>query len=177
MTASKNGQNGSVKVERNNIVAAGGDLTIETGASGSTEVKDSRLVSSTRIRIATGPGGNCVSEPNGLFAPVKELCGVITTTLVQKGAAIAMAEQQQMTGVKIYPNPGSNGMVNVSLGNSSDAVDILVADINGRVIRQWRNFKNNTLLISELTTGVYSLQIINHKSGKRTAERFVIIGQ
>jgi hypothetical protein len=177
MAASRNGQNGSVKVERNNISADGGDLIIETGASGSTEVKDSRLVSATKIRIATGAGGNCVVQDNGYAAPVQELCGATTTTIAQKSAGMVIVEKQQNNKIIISPNPGSNGMVNVSFGNLSEVVEVMVLDINGRIIRQWKNFKNNTLLINNLAAGVYSLKIINHKNGKQSTERFIITGR
>ncbi|MBP6687748.1 MAG: T9SS type A sorting domain-containing protein [Lacibacter sp.] len=177
MVASRNGQNGSVKVEQCNISAATGDLIIETGASGSTEVKDSRLVSATRIGIAAGPGGSCVSQANGIFAPLQELCSSNVTALAQNSSDIVDAEKQQTGKIIIFPNPGNNGMVNVSFGNLSEVVDVFVADINGRTIRQWRNFKNNTLLISDLAAGVYSLKIINPKSGKQSVEKFIIIGR
>lgn len=177
MAASRNGQNGSVKVERNNIVAAGGNLIIETGASGSTEVKDSRLVSSTRIRIATGAGGNCVAQANGYFAPVQELCGATVIAPAQKGTAITEATMPVHEKTVVYPNPTSNGVVNVSVGNMAGAVDVLVVDLTGRVLRQWRSVKNNTLVIHGLAVGVYSLKIIDHANGKQRSERFVVIGR
>lgn len=74
MAASRNGLNGAIKVEKSSIGARTGDLLIETGAQGSTDVKENRLFSATRIRIATGAGGSCNAQPNELFAPVVEAC-------------------------------------------------------------------------------------------------------
>lgn len=74
MAASRNGQKGSLKVEKSTVGARTGDLLMETGASGSTEVKENRLFSNTRIRIATGAGGSCIAYPNELYAPVVEAC-------------------------------------------------------------------------------------------------------
>lgn len=74
MAASRNGQKGSLKVEKSSVGASTGDLLMETGAQGSTEVKENRLFSPTRVRIATGAGGSCTAQPNEIYAPVVEAC-------------------------------------------------------------------------------------------------------
>jgi hypothetical protein len=73
LLASLNGQKGGLKLEKS-FVGAPGDIVLETGAQGVTEVKENRGGSDTRIRVAAGPGGNCVAQPNSFFAPVLQLC-------------------------------------------------------------------------------------------------------
>jgi hypothetical protein len=55
-------------------INAGGSLRIETGNFGTTEVKDSSLTSPTLARIASGPGGTCISLNNIITAPVQQIC-------------------------------------------------------------------------------------------------------
>jgi hypothetical protein len=69
--ASGTGAGGLLKLEKS-IVSATGDIILESG--GTTEVKENDVTSGTRIRVAAGPGGACVDEPNTFVAPVVEEC-------------------------------------------------------------------------------------------------------
>lgn len=73
MLASRSGQKGSLKLEKSHVSATG-DIALETGAQGVTEVKENNGGSETRLRVAAGPGGNCVAQSNSFFAPVLEIC-------------------------------------------------------------------------------------------------------
>lgn len=55
-------------------VTAGGNLRIETGGLGNSEVLDSNLTSNTLVRILSGAGGNCKSQNNVISAPVQQIC-------------------------------------------------------------------------------------------------------
>ncbi|MCI0539495.1 MAG: hypothetical protein L0Z50_30155, partial [Verrucomicrobiales bacterium] len=71
--ASKGGSSGVLKFEKS-AVGAAGDVLLESGSQGKTEVKDSNITSGTKIRIATGAGGSCSSGSNNLIAPVVQQC-------------------------------------------------------------------------------------------------------
>ncbi len=58
-----------------------GDLLMETGALGSREVKENSLSSTTRIRMASGPGDSCVAQPNNFSAPVMEAARVFSARI------------------------------------------------------------------------------------------------
>jgi hypothetical protein len=73
MRASRTGQGGVLKLEKS-FVSATGDVVMESGSLGDTNVKDNEVYSETRIRVASGPGGACVAEPNEFVAPVVEAC-------------------------------------------------------------------------------------------------------
>jgi hypothetical protein len=55
-------------------VNAGGNIRVETGSLGNSEVLDSNLTSSTLARIATGAGGSCKSQNNIISAPAQQIC-------------------------------------------------------------------------------------------------------
>jgi hypothetical protein len=71
MLASRLGSGGVLKIEKS-FVSATGDVIMES--SGVTEVKENDLTSATRIRVASGPGGACVAEPNDFAAPAVAAC-------------------------------------------------------------------------------------------------------
>ncbi len=74
--ASRGGLTGSLKLEKSRLTAPG-DVLLESGAQGTTEVIENNVASTgtgTRIRVATGPSGSCKAQPNSFSAPVLDLC-------------------------------------------------------------------------------------------------------
>jgi transcriptional regulator of acetoin/glycerol metabolism len=47
-----------VRCRNTSFVSATGDVVIESGSLGNTNVKDNEVYSETRIRVASGPGSN-----------------------------------------------------------------------------------------------------------------------
>ena len=74
----------------------------------------------------------------------------------------------------IYPNPSSTGSVNVVFDMTNTTRDVLLYDMTGRLLRQWKNLSGNTLRIDNLRTGIYNLKITDNKNEVSTAERFVV---
>lgn len=74
----------------------------------------------------------------------------------------------------IYPNPSSDGKVNVVFEDKEVIRDITLVDMNGRVVKQWQNVRNNTLKIENLVTGIYTVRILNKETGEQIVEKFVI---
>lgn len=73
LLASLSGQKGGLKLEKSSLSATG-DIVLETGAQGVTEVKENSGGSDTRIRVAAGSDGECVAQSNSFFALVLEIC-------------------------------------------------------------------------------------------------------
>ncbi|WP_034062603.1 T9SS type A sorting domain-containing protein [Lacinutrix jangbogonensis] len=74
------------------------------------------------------------------------------------------------TSFSIYPNPASNGFVNITT-TSNEAINVTVFDILGKqVISQTIN--NNRLDVSNLNTGVYILKL--NQNGAITTKKLVI---
>jgi len=75
----------------------------------------------------------------------------------------------------IYPNPSSNGTVNIIFEGDSEANrQAVLLDMNGRVVREWKNISGNSLQIDQLNSGIYNLRIIDKKTGDQTIEKFVV---
>lgn len=71
--ASVNGRNGILKIQKSHLRSPG-DLVLETGAQGLTEVVENYGGSSTRFRVATGTGGSCIAQNNDILAPIMQVC-------------------------------------------------------------------------------------------------------
>ncbi|MEQ1642064.1 MAG: hypothetical protein ABL959_01305 [Pyrinomonadaceae bacterium] len=71
--ASANGPKGGLKIQKSNLIPSG-DIVLETGPQGQTEVKENYGSSPTRLRIATGAGGSCLAQQNSITAPVMQVC-------------------------------------------------------------------------------------------------------
>jgi hypothetical protein len=71
--ASVNGQKGTVKIQKSHLRSSG-DIVVETGSQGLTDVVENYGASDTRLRVATGAGGSCLSQLNTITAPVMQVC-------------------------------------------------------------------------------------------------------
>jgi hypothetical protein len=80
----------------------------------------------------------------------------------------------QKTKTIIYPNPSSDGKVNVIFEDRDVSRHVSLMDMNGRVVRQWKNVLTNTLQIENLVTGFYTVRIINTETGEQTVEKLVV---
>ena len=71
--ASVNGQKGILKIQKSHLRSSG-DIVLETGGQGLTEMVENYGASSTRLRVATGTGGSCIAQLNSILAPVMQVC-------------------------------------------------------------------------------------------------------
>ncbi len=64
------------------------------------------------------------------------------------------------SNIDIYPNP-TNGLVSVSLGNTSTLVDVTVMEVSGRIVKS-ESYSNTNMLsldLSELSAGMYFVTV------------------
>ena len=80
----------------------------------------------------------------------------------------------QMAKIIVYPNPSTDGNVSVVFDESDGIRDVSLVDVNGRLIRQWKQIKTNVLQIENLSTGFYSLRIVNIETSEQTVEKIVV---
>jgi hypothetical protein len=72
-------------------------------------------------------------------------------------------EINQLTDISIYPNP-ANGTININgIANS----DVVIYDIAGKLIKEFKDLSSTTIDISDMTQGVYFLNVSN-KDGVKT---------
>lgn len=77
-------------------------------------------------------------------------------------------------GLMIYPNPTSNGRVRLVFTEQATIRDVLLTDMFGRLIKQWRSISDNTLNINNLESGLYILKVITAKSGDQYSTTIMV---
>jgi len=77
----------------------------------------------------------------------------------------------------VYPNPSTDGNINILLEDEKDTRDIIITDMNGQIIKQWNGFTSNILKIENLVTGMYMIRIISRQTGNQTVEKIIIVSQ
>lgn len=87
---------------------------------------------------------------------------------------ISVIGTEQNDGILIYPNPGINGKINVVFKEQNAAKQVIVFDINGRIIQQFQKVKDNSLTIQGLPVGFYTIKIIDHSTMKTSVEKVII---
>ncbi|MCU7547488.1 T9SS type A sorting domain-containing protein [Chitinophagaceae bacterium LB-8] len=86
----------------------------------------------------------------------------------------SVAGLEQQAEVLIYPNPALNGKVNLLFSDQEGAKDVFVSDLNGKVVKQFREIRGNNLLIEGLQSGFYSIRIIDRQTSKSIIEKVII---
>ena len=74
----------------------------------------------------------------------------------------------------VYPNPSIDGKVSVVFEEGNGARNVMVSDMSGRMIKQYRNVSTNNISIEGLETGVYSIQVIDLSTAAITVEKVII---
>jgi hypothetical protein len=86
----------------------------------------------------------------------------------------AVKGEGQIGRTIVFPNPSSEGKVNVVFEDVTVVRDISLFDLSGRVIRQWKGITNNNLQVENLGAGVYSLRIVIRETGEQSIEKIVV---
>jgi hypothetical protein len=74
----------------------------------------------------------------------------------------------------VYPNPSFDGRVNIVFEDKEGNRDVMLADMNGRVIKQWKNISGNTIQVDNLVPGIYSMRIVVLETGEQSVEKIVV---
>lgn len=74
----------------------------------------------------------------------------------------------------IYPNPSSDGRINIVFDEQTGIRDVMLTDMNGRILKQWNGISDNTLRIENLETGMYVLRITQRKTREQSVEKIMI---
>jgi hypothetical protein len=76
--------------------------------------------------------------------------------------------------IVVYPNPSVDGKLNVVFEDNSGVRDVLVADMQGRIVKSYKGITNNILVIERLTSGFYTIKIINRNTAASSVEKVVV---
>jgi hypothetical protein len=76
--------------------------------------------------------------------------------------------------VVVYPNPSTDGKLNIVFEDNSTLRDVIVNDMQGKAIRSFRGISNNILVIEKLTTGFYTIKVTNRITNASSVHKVVI---
>jgi hypothetical protein len=74
----------------------------------------------------------------------------------------------------VYPNPSSDGKVNIIFEDVKGIRDVSVTDMSGRMIKQMKGVTNNNIQIDNLNAGFYTVRVLNTETGEQVVEKFVV---
>lgn len=83
---------------------------------------------------------------------------------VQIGETVLAVNENQVSNFDVYPNP-VNDLINISNTQNVNVNKVTVTDLNGRVVKEakYSNVSNAQLNVSDLSSGVYMLNIASDK--------------
>jgi len=79
-----------------------------------------------------------------------------------------------LSKIVVYPNPSSDGKVNVVFEDNLGVRDVQVSDMQGKVIKSFKGITNNILVIERLTTGFYTIKVTNRTTAASSVQKVVI---
>jgi hypothetical protein len=133
--------------------------------------------------FSTAEGGNSDQILNYSYNDPNNYKGISYYRLLQvdldgkgKYSEIRVVKGQTESGSKLmlFPNPGTNGKINVMFSEETSSKDVVVYDANGRVVKSYRNVVSSNLTIQQLPAGVYNVQVKNNATQIVSSEKFII---
>lgn len=129
------------------------------------------------------PGGNSSTSLVYRYSDINSTKGVTQYRLRQSDmdGKIKYSETRLVRGdadaarTLIYPNPSKDGKVTVVFPDMSAGRNAALTDMSGRIIRQWSNIPGNSLGITGLQPGMYTLKILNTGNGTQSAEKILVL--
>lgn len=110
------------------------------------------------------------SGPNPIVALVAEFGGSPQVSARSINDLTLSVDSFETTSFSIYPNPTSNGIVNITSANN-DVITVTLFDILGKQVLN-ETVSNNTLNVSSLNTGVYIIKLV--QNGNTSTKKLVI---
>ncbi|MCC7246406.1 MAG: T9SS type A sorting domain-containing protein [Saprospiraceae bacterium] len=90
------------------------------------------------------------------------------------GVATDVNEQADDLPIKIFPNPSSDGWIQVARSSDDPLDNIQLMNLNGQVMREWANACSNCRLdLNNLTSGVYLLRL-QTKAGEHISQKLLV---
>ena len=86
----------------------------------------------------------------------------------------AVRGEGQTSKLIVYPNPSVNGNLNVVFEDNNSVRDVLINDIQGKIIRQYKQVSGNILLIEKLTSGFYTIKVTNRTTSATSVQKVVV---
>lgn len=129
-----------------------------------------------------GPGGNSQINLSYNFIDPNTSKGITQYRIVQTDLQekVRVSEIRSVVGmgqkenVTVFPNPGTEGRVNIVFGDSKDGKDITINDFSGRIVKRWKQATGNTVVAENLLPGIYTVKIQDNRTAEIKILKFII---
>jgi hypothetical protein len=127
-------------------------------------------------------GGNSSESLSYIYNDPNNISGVSYYRVLQvdlsglgKYSEVRVVRGEELTSkLMLFPNPGTNGKVNVIFQDETSSKSVIVYDATGRAVKTLRNIVGSSLTIEQLKPGVYNIQVINAASQTVSSGKFII---
>ncbi len=133
--------------------------------------------------LSLANGGNSSSDLSYSFNDVNTEKGISQYRVMQVDldgrssvSEIRSVRGEEMAASKmvVYPNPSLDGKVSVVFEEGNGNRNVVVSDMSGRRVKQYRNISSNNLIIEGLENGVYSIQVTDLTSSALSVEKVIV---
>ena len=131
------------------------------------------------------PGGNSEGKLSYSFMDPNNIKGISQYRIRQvdlDGKASfteikSVRGENQLVKLTVYPNPTSNGKVNIVFDEEIAVRNVTVMDLSGRVVSQMNGITNNNITIDNLKPGMYTVRVVVPQTGAQAVEKIVVNGR
>jgi hypothetical protein len=132
---------------------------------------------------SSAAGGNSTTEISYSYVDANSASGITNYRIKQTDldGKTKYSEVRSVQGdndnartLTLYPNPATNGQVTIVFKEATAIYDVSLMDVTGRILRQWKETKGNSLNITNLVPGFYNLRVVSRETGKQVVEKFVV---
>lgn len=86
----------------------------------------------------------------------------------------AVRGEGQVGKTIVFPNPSFTGKVSIVFEDLTVSRDVILSDMAGRILKQWKGVTNNNIQLENLTPGMYSLKIVVPETGEQSVEKIIV---
>jgi hypothetical protein len=127
-------------------------------------------------------GGNSSEPLSYMYNDPNNLSGVSYYRVLQvdlsglgKFSEVRVVRGEELASkLMLFPNPGTNGKVNVIFQDETSPKNVFVYDATGRAVKTFKNIVSANLTIEQLKPGVYNIQVINTASQAVSSGKFIV---
>ena len=163
--------------KRNNIAALAWTTSMEKNAK---EFVLQKKTNGDFVDIATIPAKNEINGAAYSYEDANLGKGVTQYRLKMvdldgtvKYSTVRLLRGSEAPKFSIYPNPG-NANSKITLNESGEAVDVIIFNSNGKVVKQFNNLSDTQVTVGELSTGVYVVKVVNKATGESSNQKLSI---
>jgi hypothetical protein len=132
--------------------------------------------------VTQAPGGNSNDILSYSYNDLNNVKGVSQYRIRQvdfdarsKYSEIRSVRGENQAGqITVYPNPSSDGKINIVFENGNVIRDVSVVDMNGRTVKLMKGVTSSSVTVDNLVPGMYTVRVVVPSTGDQTVEKIVV---